>query len=276
MYGRRDQAHLGTAIDVEDLSTEAYVLRTRAYGESDVIAVLLTRDFGKLSAIAKGAKRSKRRFAGGVLEIFQHIGVRLARRPHSSLAFLHEALLIESHHRLAGDVTTFAWASYLCELTNAMTHDYDPCSDLFEFLGRCLGTMAGGETAAEGLAHHFVLGLLERAGWGPDFSVCGICDEPVDEASRPILDMRGSGVVCARHEAERRGLDPTSADYRPSRRIISAELLDYVRRARSQPVTDAGDALCGDATLLLDRLVSLHVRKPLQSRRFLAQIGAHP
>ena len=262
-----------TTIGVEDLNTEAYVLRTRAYGESDVIAVLLTRDIGKLSAIAKGAKRSKRRFAGGVLEIFQHIGVRLARRPHSSLAFLHEARLIESRHRLAADVTAFAWASYLCELTNAMTHDYDPCADLFDFLGGCLETMQ--ETAdPEGLAHHFVLGLLDRAGWGPNFRVCGVCGQPVREASKPILDARGSGVVCARHEAERRGIDPASPDYRPSRRVIGPELLEYLQRARRQPVIGAGEAVRADATLLLDRLVSLHVRKPLQSRRFLSQIGS--
>ena len=37
-------------------------MRSRAYGESDKIVAFLSRDFGKISGIAKGALRSKRRF----------------------------------------------------------------------------------------------------------------------------------------------------------------------------------------------------------------------
>ena len=43
-------------------STPAIVLRTRDYAEADRIVTLLTRDVGKLSGIAKGAKASRRRF----------------------------------------------------------------------------------------------------------------------------------------------------------------------------------------------------------------------
>jgi len=47
-----------------ELSTPALVLRTRPFGESDRIVTLLTEQHGKVAGIAKGAKNSRRRFAG--------------------------------------------------------------------------------------------------------------------------------------------------------------------------------------------------------------------
>ena len=256
---------------MESLTTEGFVLRTRAYGESDVIAVLFTRDYGKLSAIARGARRSKRRFAGPVLEPFQEITVRFARRPHSELAFLHECGIVRSHHHIAHDLMSFAWASYVCELTERMVPERDPAPELYELLRNTLENLASG-AVADATAHHFILGLLDRAGWGPDFTHCGICAERVSATSRPILDPRGSGVICARHEAERLGMDIGDPGYRPSRRVITEALLEYVHGLRAAVAPEADGELRTDATALLDRLIDLHTAKPLKSRRFLAEI----
>ena len=49
--------------------TEAIVLRCLDYGESDRIVTFYTRDYGKLRGIAKGARRSRKRFANA-LELF--------------------------------------------------------------------------------------------------------------------------------------------------------------------------------------------------------------
>lgn len=260
---------------LEDISTEGLVLRTRVFGESDLIVVLLSRDYGKVGAIAKGARRSKRRFPGGVLAVFQHVRIRFARRPHSSLAFLHDCQLVRSHHELARDVFRFAWGSYLCELADVMIPERDPCPDVFDLLAETLEAMSSQE-APEPIAHHFVLGLLDRAGWGPDFSVCGICAEPIGSYSRPILDQRGSGVICATHEAEQQGLDPNDPSFRPSRRVIYPELLAYLGAVREARSVQVDASVIEAATALLDRLVGLHVAKPLKSRQFLASIRGGP
>jgi DNA repair protein RecO (recombination protein O) len=257
---------------VEDISSAAFVLRTRAYGESDLIAVLLTRDYGKVSGIARGARRSRRRFAGPALQPFQEVELRFARRPHSELAFLHECRILSSHHHIAADLARFAWASYVCELTERMTAERDPCTELYALFRATVEAFAAG-AVAEPTAHHFILGLLDHAGWGPDFERCGICSREMSAALNPILDARGSGVICARHEAERAGQDPDDPGYRPSRRIITQPLLDYVRAARSAAAAGAPE-VASDATALLDRLVDLHLGRPLQSRRFLADVRA--
>lgn len=256
---------------MDELITNAFVLRTRNFGESDRIVLLLTEDMGKVSAIAKGARRSVRRFAGGALEPFQELTVRLDRKPQFSLAFLHESRVVGSNQALASNLDAFAWASYLTELTDVMTADRDPCRDLFVLFREVMGRL--GRDLTEPLAHHFVLGLLERSGWAPDFGVCGLCGEPVTDASRPILDSRGSGVVCARHEAEAAGLSPDDENFRPSRRVIDPPLMAYVRDATLDVPAAAEPAVGRLATALLDRLVDLHLTKPLRSRAFLKTVA---
>ena len=71
-------------------STPAIVIRARDYSESDRIVTLLTRDFGKLSGIAKGAKASRRRFERK-LEPFSHVTLYFRRRPHGQLVFITRA-----------------------------------------------------------------------------------------------------------------------------------------------------------------------------------------
>jgi DNA repair protein RecO (recombination protein O) len=255
----------------EEIFTNAFVLRTRNYGESDRIVVLLSEQLGKVSAIAKGARRSVRRFAGGALEPFQELAVRLDRKPAFSLAFLHESRVLHTNRALASNLDAFAWASYLTELTEVMTADRDPCPDLFDLYREVMSRL--GRDLIEPLAHHFVLGLLERSGWAPDFGICGVCSEPVTDLSRPILDSRGSGVICARHEAEAAGLDGSDSAFRPSRRVIDPTLMAYVRDATAQVPPAAEPAVGRLATALLERLVDFHLSKPLRSRAFLKTIA---
>src|SRR5689334_18160524 len=71
----------------QEVATPALVLRTRPYGESDRIVTLLTEQHGKVTGIAKGAKNSRRRFAG-TLEPFVRIVAVFQHRSTSDLVFL--------------------------------------------------------------------------------------------------------------------------------------------------------------------------------------------
>ena len=62
-------------VKMREERTPAIVLRSRAHGESDKIVTFLTRDWGKVTGIAKGAKRSRHRFVN-VLEAFTQVQLR--------------------------------------------------------------------------------------------------------------------------------------------------------------------------------------------------------
>src|SRR5439155_1113679 len=83
-----------------EFATPALVLRTRPYGESDRIVTLITEQHGKVSGIAKGAKNSRRRFAG-TLEPFVHIQAVFRQRTTSDLAFLLRCELLGVWRELA-------------------------------------------------------------------------------------------------------------------------------------------------------------------------------
>src|SRR5438067_9627088 len=88
-----------------ELATSALVLRTRPYGESDRIVTLITEQHGKLVGIAKGAKNSRRRFAG-TLEPFVRIRV-VFRQRASELVFLLRCELVGVLRAFTRDLDRF-------------------------------------------------------------------------------------------------------------------------------------------------------------------------
>jgi DNA repair protein RecO (recombination protein O) len=264
---------------VDELRSLAFLLRSRAYGESDIIAVLLTAEHGKISGIARGARRSRRRFAGPALQPFHELEIRYKRRPHSELVFLQESRILADFEGVAADVGTFAWASYLTELTEVVLAAADPCRDVYDLYRETLGRLADKQPTTA-TSHHFALRLLEHAGWCPDFERCAVCATALTAEIRPIVDPRGGGVICARHDLHRNnGGNASEVDdpsRRPSRRIIDPELLEHVRASRMEPHPDCAPATLRAATALLDRLIELHVPRTLRARRVLAELTHEP
>ncbi|MFP6599018.1 MAG: DNA repair protein RecO [Deltaproteobacteria bacterium] len=268
---------------MEEITSSCLILRTRPFGESDIIAVLLSSSVGKLSAIAKGARRSKRRFAGSALEPFGELSVRISRRPGRSLALLHECRVAQSYHAIASDLAAYAWGCYLLELTEQMTAEAEPCPALYDRLRQTLADLATvaaatsetsgaapGETSQ--LGHRYITALLETAGWGVDFTTCAICGSAAADITQPIVDPRGGGMVCARHEAENQGIDAEAPDFRPNRRVIFPELLAYMHALGSGDETLAEAEVLKAADLLLERLVDHHLTRIPRSRDFLMKV----
>lgn len=145
---------------VESRSSLAIVLRWRSYAESDKIATLLTRDFGKLTGIGKGAKNSRRRFANS-LEPLARVRVYFRQRDEASLAFLESCDLL-------GAVTTeparFAYGSYLAELTEQLTVEWNPVENVYDLLESALRELDRGPASAAFL-RGFELQLLTAAGF---------------------------------------------------------------------------------------------------------------
>src|SRR6185369_6027248 len=114
----------------ESVVTQAIVLRTVNFGESDRIVTLYGRSTGKVSAVARGARRSKKRF-GAALGIFGIGEAVLKSRPRASsdLMWLESFTTTGSgFHELTTDVAKVAHAGYLCELVNELTpvHEVEP------------------------------------------------------------------------------------------------------------------------------------------------------
>ncbi len=172
------------------------MLRARDYADADRIVTLLTRDFGKLSGIAKGAKASRRRFERK-LEPFTHAILYFRRRPNGHLVFITRAERIDEAPPEFDDLGKIALGSYMLELTDALTTEEAEAVDAYEVLANGLAVLARNPTS-QALRHAFELKILQAAGFGLDFGCCRSCRKLAegDTGFVYFVPSRG-GIVCA-------------------------------------------------------------------------------
>lgn len=174
--------------------TAAVVLRSLDYGESDRILTFYTAGFGKLTGIAKGARRSKKRFAN-ILELFSCIQIVFSRRERDSLALIQEGSLLNQYPRIREDLEKTLMASYLLELTDKFTLEGKKNAELFQLLLSFLVLLEGGNNP-EGLLRFFEIRLLKHAGYEPVLDRCTACRKAVGDAETYHFIARDGGVRC--------------------------------------------------------------------------------
>lgn len=185
-------------------STPAIVLRTREYGESDKIVTVLSRTAGKFSGIAKGAKRSQRRFPG-TLEVFSHVTLDYKRRPHSELAFLERAVLLQPWPRLLNSLERFTAASHVVELADKMTVESEVGDDLYALVASTLQRLNAAEPGPATL-RLFELAALNASGYRPELIVCRGCTRPLRSDRGPVRLVGGlGGALCSQCRAREEG-----------------------------------------------------------------------
>lgn len=194
-------------------SSPAIVLRSWVCGESDRIVSFLTRDFGKTRGIAKGARRSRKRFLNA-LEPFALVQLRFHQRPNRPLAFIHACDWVHGFRAITRTLAKIVHASYLVEITDELTRDGDHCQALFDHLRDGLRFLEENETSSEFLTA-FELTLLRLAGYQPTLEHCQRCgDRPPGNGQgngRWGFSPRAGGVLCRSCCSLRREAVPVSS-----------------------------------------------------------------
>lgn len=177
--------------------TRALVLRTFDQGESDRVVRLYTESLGRVSAIAKGARRSKRRFPG-TLELFTVVDVRLVEPPRASLLRLESAKLVRSFEGLTRSLGRFAIACLFIELLDRLAPERSPQPELFRF---SLGVLEviDSETPDRLLATLVIAKTIARLGFRPQLAACAVCGAEITFDGGPVAFLPAQGgSVCPR------------------------------------------------------------------------------
>jgi DNA repair protein RecO (recombination protein O) len=156
---------------------QGIVLRTIDYGESDRVVTFLCRQGGKIGAMARGAQKSKKRFAG-VLEIGTIVDADLSGTPRTQLYSISRIDLIKSYISLGQDIDAFSYSSYAMELVREFTPDREGDAALFDLSAGYLEALLqrGPERWTLRL---FELALLSHAGYAPELVRCRDCGKRV-------------------------------------------------------------------------------------------------
>ncbi len=242
--------------------TRALVLRTFDQGESDRLVRLYTEAIGRVSAIAKGARRSRRRFPG-TLEILTVIDARIVDPPRSSLMRIEGAKLAEPFEGLVNDLGRYAIACQLLELLDRFTGEREASPELFRFAEGVLGVIAR-EPPDRLLALLVQLKTLAHLGFRPQLASCSVCGAEI-RAPGPSagFEPRHGGAVCARCR------EPADAGVEPWILLALDAGIRTPLRDRAQLGLGAG-ALRG-ALGLVDRFFRFHIGAELRTDAFLGQ-----
>ena len=207
--------------------TDAIVLHAFDYSETSRILRLATREAGVLSVLARGARRSKKRF-GSALDLFAEGTVEVLVREQRDLQTLCAFDVTQSRPSLGADLGRFAGASALVELVLRFATDERQVS-LFDALSRSLDELA---LAAPDEAREVTLAgawrLVGELGFAPSLDSCSACHADVTTADTLSFSHAAGGVLCAtcarRHPSgrtlpasERARLGAWMADERPGR-----------------------------------------------------------
>jgi DNA repair protein RecO (recombination protein O) len=257
------------------LGTEAVVLRLVDYAEADRIVTLYTRDHGKVSALARSARRSRGRF-GGALSPFVAGEAILRPRRGSELFVLERFDARHDFSSLAGDVVRFAHASYATELCRELTPAGQADPTLYELLVELYDVVTRCEPRADVL-RAFELRLLEEIGLRPVFDRCVVCnalDAETLAAAGAILSPERGGLVCAGCAGRGAGAFGGGNGVRSLPAAARARLL-VVQRASLAEAADAAPAspeLATAAREAMHALLRTHLRQPLKSLEFLQKL----
>ncbi len=217
-------------------TTRALLLKRVEYGDADLVITLLTETHGKLSALARGARRSTRRF-GGALEPMHTLEVALEERTHGDLFGLRDAKIERPRLALISDLARLEAAGRALSWVRQAAPARTPEPELFRVIEGVLDRLAGPEPVdARATLAAAGLSLLTVLGWGVDFERCVSCGKECPPDLPGLVDPTRGGLLCRSCGGARLRL---AADRRR-------------RLGRAAATGDPGELGEGDAEVALD------------------------
>jgi DNA repair protein RecO (recombination protein O) len=249
------------------LRTDALILRSVDFGESDRIVHLLVPDSGRLTAIARGARRSVKRFPG-TLDLFNYLRIDVWRGRAGTLARLEQATLLRAFTGLRVDPARFALGCYLLELLDRLAPEAGvrrEMTRLFEFAASALAVLEAVTPDAR-LRTLLELRALDALGLRPELSRCVRCGRALGDAAEVGFHVPDGGALCGACGANVAGLLRV---HRGTLRALEQGLrFDLTQLQRLA----LGPAALAEARRLVGRFQRFHLGVDLRSERFLNEM----
>ena len=239
--------------------TTAIVLRTIEFSETSSILTLFTRDFGKVRALAKGARRPKGPFESA-LDLLCLCRIVFLRKSSDALDLLTEAKLERRFRPPGGNLSNLYAAYYVAELLNELTDDYDPHPELFDAADRTLAAL-GTSSAVASILLRFELTTLHLLGHLPSLETCAECGTAVKPVGRVPFSQLAGGVLCQSCRVGQRQIISISAG-------ALAALVRY-SAASSEEAEELDSRVHGELRAILNHYISHLLGHPPRMVRYL-------
>ncbi|OEF99732.1 DNA repair protein RecO [Vulcanibacillus modesticaldus] len=176
--------------------TEGIVIKSMDYGEGSKIITVFTKKLGKISLVARGAKKPRNRFHG-VTEVFSYGEFVFFKG--QNMGTLNQGELQEHFVDISQDIEKTAYAAYIVELVDKVTESNQPNPFLFEQLLYSLEYLNEGKDM-EIITRIFEMKIFLISGYRPHLHSCAICGSEKDLNSFSIIH---GGVICNKHKEQK-------------------------------------------------------------------------
>ena len=184
----------------------------KEYSETSQIATIFTRHHGKIRGIAKGARRTKSKFGGGI-ELLSRGQVVFSPGRGKGLVTLTEWTAQENYLGVRRDLQQLYRAYYLAELVDLFTEEQDRHEQLYDFFCQGLAGLSSGRGWGEFLG--FQVQLLREVGLGPQLWGCGRCGKGSGGRAAGYISFSEGGILCrgcAREVSEKERISPAGLE----------------------------------------------------------------
>jgi DNA repair protein RecO (recombination protein O) len=238
----------------------AICLRAVHYSETSQVVTLLTREAGKIGAMAKGSRRPKSAFDGAIEPFSYGQVIFTASDAHDKLATLTEFVQEPRFHLLRTNLSTMHAGLFALELTEGFCEQYDPHPTLFDSLTESLEKLSQCHSNTSVLKEliRYQTVLLKEGGISPLLNACTNCGLAMTPDWPGLyFSSTANGLLCPGCEqsyTEKRSLSP-----------LCAAILDG-----TSPIEDTSEALLNEAErLLIYHFTELMHRPPKMAKFFI-------
>jgi DNA repair protein RecO (recombination protein O) len=187
--------------------TEAVVLKTMKYRDTSKIVTFYTRRFGKLKAVAKGARQLRSKF-GASLDPLSQVSLVLYKKEQRDLHLISQCDLLGFLKHTHDDLEKLAVGLAVLELVDQVAREEEEHEALYSLLSETLGRIENAERNVLNLFFAFELRSSALLGFLPDLDFCSVCRRSLDklEGERSLLfRLPSGGILCRQCEDDTRG-----------------------------------------------------------------------
>ncbi|MDI6821455.1 MAG: DNA repair protein RecO [Actinomycetota bacterium] len=259
--------------------TQGIVLKSIKLGEADKIITIYTNSRGKISAVAKGIRRTTSKF-GSRLEPFTHVDLLVYQG--RNLDTVAQAEIISSFKDIRDDLEKVEYGLAMLDLVDKITPDGEKDSQLFEFLLTVLGTLAKIKANLRLLLITFDIQLMSISGFHPSLFNCVVCGRHLSASSSRavptgrqakfscelggIICMRCNHTVPAGREADVNAIPISSQSIDMLNRLLFMDIEEISGIEIDQKVEE-------ELFKLTQGYVNYHLQVRLKSRKYLSKAG---
>jgi DNA repair protein RecO (recombination protein O) len=220
------------------------------FSETSCVLWLFTEHFGKISALAKGARRPKGPFESA-LDLLALVRIVFLRKSSEALDLLTEARLERRFRAATRDLSRLYAGYYVAELLLELTDNGDPHPELFHAANAALVALDGeGDVAATVL--RFELAALHFLGHLPALEGCVECGTPVDAAGRVAFGLLAGGVLCSQCRTGKKQVLSVSG-------AVLATLRQFAAVATADSLPELPRALRGELRGVVNSYLAAHL-----------------